>query len=103
MVSGGREEGRDSEGGFKNSFLTDVAICVNLSSSETFADLVVALGKSLMSAHNHGHFPFSTVADEVCCYGQERRMTSSLLLSFLSLVDWANQWPSNQILLPSSS
>ena len=49
----------------EGSFLTDVAIRVNLSSSETFADLVVALGKSLMSAHNHGHFPFSTVADEV--------------------------------------
>lgn len=89
-------------GGFKDSFLTDVAIRVNLSSSETFADLVVALGKSLMSARNHGHFPFSTIADEVHCYGQEHRMTSSLLLSFLSLVDWANQWPSNQILLPSS-
>ena len=60
------------------SFLTDVAIRVNLSSSETFADLVVALGKSLMSARNHGHFPFSTVADEVhyYAYRQECMMTS---------------------------
>ena len=68
------KEGGDREGGFEDSFLTDVAIRVNLSSSETFADLVVSLGKSLMSARNHGHFPFSTVADEVhhYAYRQER-------------------------------
>ena len=44
----------------------DVGIRVNLSSCETFADLIVALGRSLQSARNHSHFPFSTVADEVC-------------------------------------
>ena len=43
----------------------DVGLRVNLSSSETFADLVVALGKTLQSARNHSHFPFSTIAEEV--------------------------------------
>eukprot|EP00731_Ephydatia_muelleri_P023922 Em0016g193a len=43
----------------------NVGLRVNLSSSETFADLVVALGKTLQSARNHSHFPFSTIAEEV--------------------------------------
>ena len=43
----------------------DVGLRVNLSSSETFADLVVALGRSLQSARQHSHFPFATVAEEV--------------------------------------
>ena len=43
----------------------DVGLRVNLSSSETFADLVVALGRSLQLARQHGHFPFTTVAEEV--------------------------------------
>ena len=46
-------------------YSTDVGLRVNLSSSETFADLLVALGKTLQSARNHCHFPFSTVAEEV--------------------------------------
>lgn len=44
---------------------TDVGIRVNLSSCESFADLVVALGQSLQLARKHGHFPFRTVAEEV--------------------------------------
>ena len=52
---------------------SDVGMRVNLSSCETFVDLVLALGKTLQSVHNHHHFPFSTVTDEVqmciepCC------------------------------------
>ena len=68
LTNGEWRQGKKSEIVRVVSFLTDVAIRVNLSSSETFADLVVALGKSLMSARNHSHFPFSTVADEVHCY-----------------------------------
>ena len=45
---------------------TDVGIRVNLSSCQTFVDLVLALGKSLQSVRNHHHFPFTTVTDEVC-------------------------------------
>lgn len=45
---------------------TDVGVRVNLSSSETFLDLVVAVGKTLQSVRHHHHFPFSTVTDEVC-------------------------------------
>lgn len=46
-------------------FSLDAAIRVNLSSSETFADLVMALSRSLDSAHKHGHLPFGPVAEEV--------------------------------------
>ncbi len=47
------------------SLLTDVGVRVNLSSCPTFADLVVALWKTLQIARNHGHFPFSMIAEEV--------------------------------------
>ena len=47
------------------AFSIGVGIRVNLSSCPTFADLVVALGKTLQLARNHGHFPFSTIAEEV--------------------------------------
>ena len=46
-------------------FIIDVGLRVNLSSSENFVDLVLALGKSLQSVRNHHHFPFTTVTDEV--------------------------------------
>ena len=46
--------------------VVDVGIRVNLSSCETFVDLVVALGKSLQSARNHYNFSFATVTEEVC-------------------------------------
>ena len=45
--------------------LSDAGIRVNLSSCETFADLVVSLENSLRSARNHCHYPFGTVAEEV--------------------------------------
>ena len=44
---------------------SDVGVRINLSSCETFVDLVLALGKSLQSVRNHHHFPFTTVTDEV--------------------------------------
>ena len=42
-----------------------MGIRVNLSSCETFADLVVSLSKTLQSTHRYAHFPFNTVAEEV--------------------------------------
>ena len=48
-----------------NNNYTDVGIRVNLSSSKTFIDLVLALGRTLQLARKHGHFPFGTVAEEV--------------------------------------
>lgn len=44
---------------------TDAAIRVNLSACNTFTDLVVSLWRSVHSARNHSHFPFSTVAHNV--------------------------------------
>ncbi len=50
-------------------FFPDVGLRVNLSSCPTFADLAISLWKTLQLARNHGHFPFSTIAEEVskCC------------------------------------
>ena len=59
----------------------DVGLRVNLSSSETFADLVVALGKTLQSARNHSHFPFSTVAEEVSILLQRAHVPHTVLFS----------------------
>ena len=47
-------------------YVIDVGVRVDLSSSETFVDLILALGKTLQSVRNHYHFPFSTLTDEVC-------------------------------------
>ena len=43
----------------------DVGIRVNLSSCQTFVDLMLALERALQLARKHGHFPFGTVAEEV--------------------------------------
>lgn len=44
----------------------DVGIRVNLSSCETFADLMIAMERQLQLASQHAHFPFQTIIDEVC-------------------------------------
>jgi hypothetical protein len=62
---GGKASTQFAEGPHSFYFSIDAAIRVNLSSSETFADLVITLGKTLQSANKHGHLPFGPVAEEV--------------------------------------
>ena len=38
---------------------------MNLSSCETFADLMIAMERQLQLASQHAHFPFQTIIDEV--------------------------------------
>ena len=38
---------------------------MNLDPRETFADLILSLWRSTLLARKHGHFPFSTIAEEV--------------------------------------
>ena len=45
--------------------VADVGVRVNLSSCETFVDLVLALGRSLQLARNHYNFSFATATEEV--------------------------------------
>ena len=69
-----------------NYYVIDVGVRVDLSSSETFVDLILALGKTLQSVRNHYHFPFSTLTDEVCVSDDSQCPGLSSLSSVSQLV-----------------
>ena len=83
-----------------NKICADVGIRVNLSSSQTFADLVLALGRTLQLAHKHGHFPFGTVAEEVAMANFLLQLYNYTTYTHLG---WTYSWPPSQIFLLSSS
>lgn len=62
----------------RHFLIADVAIRVNLSSCETFADLMVAMERQLQVASQHAHFPFKTIIDEVSPCPSCKRLWKSI-------------------------
>ena len=60
--------------------IIDVALRVNLSASETFLHLMIAMEQQLKMVLERGHFPFKTVIEEVCPQHEKSKIPFSYML-----------------------